>query len=85
VAGGLIGNKRKRDAETPAEGGLLRDVGITAAGVSAGSLALQANDVISCASYGMEQPICNAAHGAMLIVGFVMYWIGVTRTKKPIT
>ena len=62
---------------------MLRDIGITAAAVSGGSMALNANGVIDCATYGMQPEFCNLAHGIVLIAGFVMYWVGISKTKKP--
>lgn len=83
LAGGLINSKKDRDKESPAAAGVLRDVGITAAGVAGGSMALTANGVIDCTLYGMEPEFCNLAHAFLLIAGFVMYWFGIGKSKKP--
>lgn len=84
VAGGLLSRRKDRDKETPDKAGKLRDAGIITAAASGGSLALAANGVIDCSTYGLQQEFCNAAHGILLLAGFVMYWIGVGKTnKKP--
>lgn len=82
LASGLLSKKKTRDGETPKGAGILRDIGITAAAASGGSMALSANGVIDCTTYGMQPEICNLAHGIVLIAGFVMYWIGISKTKK---
>lgn len=85
LAGGLFAGKATRDSEKPKAAGILRDVGITAAAASGGSLALNANGVIDCAMYGLEPEVCNLAHGLVLLTGFVLYWIGISRKKKEPT
>lgn len=82
VASGLLSKKKDRDGATPKGAGTVRDIGITAAGVASASMALQANGVIDCTTYGLEQTFCNAAHGLLLIAGFVMYWIGISKNKS---
>jgi hypothetical protein len=82
LAGGIINSRKDRNAATPPAAGVLRDVGITAVGVTSASLALQSQGIIDCTTYHLDQTYCNAAHGVLLIVGFIMYWIGIGQKDK---
>lgn len=82
LASGLLSRKKDRDSETPKKAGILRDIGITAAAASGGSMALNANGVIDCSMYGMDPHVCNLVHGLVLISGFIMYWIGISKKKN---
>lgn len=82
LASGLLSNKKTRDAEKTKTGGTLRDVGITAVAAAGGSMALNANGIIDCSVYGLEPEFCNLAHGVLLLIGFAMYWIGISKNKK---